>query len=56
MRAQSDMLGAFAAGDFTARPSRPEAYVGEYSGLLEASLQMSQNVSNALREINEAAN
>ena len=56
MRAQSDMLGAFADGDFTARPSRPEAYVGEYSGLLEASLKMSQNVSNALREINEAAN
>ncbi|MGO5113525.1 methyl-accepting chemotaxis protein [Candidatus Avoscillospira sp. LCP25S3_F1] len=56
MRAQSDMLSAFAAGDFTARPSRPEAYVGEYRTLLDASIKMSKNVSDALREINEAAN
>ena len=56
LQAQSEMLGAFASGDFTARPSQPDAYVGEYSALLDASVKMSQNVSNALREINEAAN
>ena len=56
LQAQSEMLGAFASGDFTARPSQPDAYVGEYGALLDASVKMSQNVSNALREINEAAN
>ena len=56
LQAQSEMLGAFASGDFTARPSQPDAYVGEYSALLDASVKMSQNVSNALREINVAAN
>ena len=56
LQAKSEMLGAFASGDFTARPSQPDAYVGEYSALLDASVKMSQNVSNALREINVAAN
>ena len=53
---QSEILSSFASGDFTAKPKVAEAYVGEFHTLLESSLLMSQNISNALREIDDAAN
>lgn len=53
---QARLLSAFAAGNFTEKPSAHEFYVGEFDTLLKASLQMSQNVSDAFREIDTAAN
>lgn len=52
---QGEVLGAFAAGDFTARPKSEDAYAGEFKTLLEASLQMADNVGQALGEIDAAA-
>lgn len=56
MTEQSEILSAFAAGDFSAKPKVAEAYVGEFKVLLEASLQMSRNICQAFREIDLAAN
>lgn len=53
---QTRLLSAFAAGDFTEKPTAQEFYVGEFGTLLKASLKMSQNVSDAFREIDTAAN
>ena len=53
---QSKIMKAFVSGDFSVRSEVPEAYVGEYSILLEASRQMAGNISEAFREIDTAAN
>lgn len=53
---QSKVLSTLASGDFSVRPEIPEAYTGEFNTLLEASQQMSGNVSEAFREIDAVAN
>ena len=53
---QITVLSAFASGDFRAKPQKPEAYTGEFATLLEAGIQMSQNISEAFWKIDSAAN
>lgn len=53
---QGELMAAFAAGDFTAFPKQQDSYVGEFSSLLDSSIRMSRNVSEAFREIDAAAN
>ncbi len=52
---QIEVLTAFASGDFSVRPKVMEAYVGEFDALLKANIQMSHRVSEAFREIDNAA-
>lgn len=51
----SGILGAFASRDFSARSKAPQAYAGEFQALLDTSLQMSQNISEAFEEISAIA-
>ncbi len=53
---QSKILSSYVAGDFSSVPKETEAYVGEFSALMNANVQMTQNISEAFREIDSAAN
>lgn len=55
MSDQNAVMSAFAAGNFTAKPQNSDAYVGEFDSLRKASIQMSDRVSEALKEIDIAA-
>lgn len=52
---QIELLGAFASGNFSAKPKSKEAYVGEFQILLDASMRMSKKIREVFREINMAA-
>lgn len=49
-------LSEMANGNFTAQSTCPEAYVGDYSLILSSAMHINQRLSEALIQINEAAN
>lgn len=53
---QSEVLTAFASGDFSAQSEAPQAYMGEFQTLFNAAVQISKNVSGLLGQIHHAAN
>lgn len=51
----SMILQAFEKGNFNVKSENPEAYIGDFSGLLEELIKMVKGVSETMRGIDEAA-
>lgn len=49
-------LGTMAEGDFSVNSQAREQYVGDYNEIIEAMAQIKDNLSDTLRDINEASN